>query len=123
MSGLHSFENLDCWKKARTLRNKISKEVCGVLPKDERYLLKSQLLRASRSVSANIAEGFGRYTYKESSHFLIIARGSLFEVLDHIIVCYDEEYIDQTLLLNLKSLIFENLKVLNGYLRYLRSQK
>lgn len=38
-----------------------------------------QIVRAADSVSANISEGFGRYHYNESKHFLYYARGSLFE--------------------------------------------
>ena len=51
-----TFETLDVWKKGRELRNKISK-LTKSFPSEEKYRLKNQRIRASRSVTANIAEG------------------------------------------------------------------
>ncbi len=52
----------------------------AVFPKSEMYGLTSQLKRASTSVTANIAEGFGRYTFADKSHKYVIARGECTEV-------------------------------------------
>lgn len=49
------------------------------LPRQEEYRLSSQLIRASTSVPAKIAEGFMRGTRKDYAHFISIARGSLAE--------------------------------------------
>ena len=51
-----------------------------VLPKSEEFRLTSQLLRASASVPANLAEGWSRATHKEFARYVSIARGSLAEV-------------------------------------------
>jgi four helix bundle protein len=51
---IHSFEDLDCWKACRNLRIFVAKEVVPQLPKEERYRLGDQLLRAARSSTANI---------------------------------------------------------------------
>ena len=49
-------------------------------PESEKYSLTSQIIRSTRSVSANIAEGFGRRTYQaEFKKFLIYSSGSLEE--------------------------------------------
>ncbi len=61
---IKTFEDLDCLKLAAELRRAISSRAKN-FPKDERYLLTDQLKRASRSVTANIAEGYGRYHYQE----------------------------------------------------------
>jgi len=53
-----TFEDLDVWKKARVMRNQISKLV-KIFPKEEKYRLSDQMIRASRSVKANLAEGYG----------------------------------------------------------------
>jgi len=88
------FRELDVWKLARELRLEI-KQLCDRLPSEEKYRLVDQLLRASRSVTANIAEGYGRYHYQENIRFCRQARGSLYECLDHMTVCLDCGYITQ----------------------------
>lgn len=60
-----------------------------LLPVEEKYNRTSQLKRCSSSVSANIAEGFGRYHYQENIQFCRQARGSLEEIKNHIIAAKD----------------------------------
>jgi four helix bundle protein len=69
-------------------------KVANVLPTKERYDLTSQIRRSSKSVMANIAEGYGRYHYLDSLRFYYIARGSLEETISHIITAHDLAYID-----------------------------
>src|SRR5213595_4038242 len=71
---LRTFEDLECWKECRTLRLFVAKSVIPVLPKDERYRLGDQLLRAARSTTANIAEGYGRFHYLDNAKFCSNAR-------------------------------------------------
>ena len=78
-----NFEKLECWKKCFELKVFVKERVLVPLPASEKYDLHSQLLRASRSATANIAEGWGRYHYKENIKFLLNARGSVAEVLGH----------------------------------------
>jgi four helix bundle protein len=59
MSGL---EDLEAWKHTREFRKKISILVKS-FPMDEKFRLSDQLIRASRSFTANIAEGYGRFHY------------------------------------------------------------
>ena len=58
---VRTFEDLECWQHCRTLRLFVAKEVVPALPKDERYRLGDQFLRAARSTTANIAGGYGRF--------------------------------------------------------------
>ena len=60
-----SFEELEVWKEARKYKMEISKLIKH-LPRDEKFRLSDQLLRSSRSISANIAEGFGRFHHQEN---------------------------------------------------------
>lgn len=99
---LKSFEDLECWKAARELRIFVSQNILSKFPIDEKYALTSQLKRSSRSVSDNIAEGFGRYHYQENIQFCRIARGSLTESLNQVITALDENYIEEDLLQNLE---------------------
>ncbi len=117
-----TFETLEVWIKSREIRNKISKLSKG-FPSEEKYRLTDQMIRASRSITANIAEGYGRYHYQENIQFCRIARGSLFELVDHLTVALDENYIDEESYRNIKSDILEIIRLLNGYIKYLSTRK
>jgi len=67
-----SFREMPVWQKAMELSIQVFK-LSSSLPRSEDYGLTSQLRRAANSVSANIAEGFGRNTSKDKSNFYIIA--------------------------------------------------
>jgi four helix bundle protein len=91
-------------------------------PFDEKYRLTDQIIRSSRSNGSNIAEGFGRYHFKDNSKFGRIARGSLFETLNHLIDAFDEEYIIGEELKYFREKVLHCIKVLNGYIAYLERQ-
>jgi four helix bundle protein len=93
---IKTFEDLDVWKVCRNLRTQIA-TITHAFPKDEQYRLRDQLIRASRSVTANIAEGYGRFHYTENIQFARLARGSLYEIIDHLTVAQEEKLIsDET---------------------------
>ncbi|GAB3654856.1 four helix bundle protein [Echinicola sediminis] len=122
MGAYTSFEELKCWQSCDELKRFIREEVLTTLPKHERYELFSQLLRASRSATANIAEGWGRYHYKENIKFLLNARGSVAEILDHGIEAKSWDYIDDAALNHIRKDCEKCLQLINGYIRYLRNQ-
>src|SRR5919201_5388461 len=95
---IRTFEDLECWKQCRLLRLFVAKQVVPVLPREERYRLGDQLLRAARSTTSNIAEGYGRFHFLDNAKFCSNARGSCWEVLDHLITGNDEELIRPGLL-------------------------
>ncbi|MES2679351.1 MAG: four helix bundle protein [Bacteroidota bacterium] len=122
MSGLSSFEDLDCWKEAVSLRKKVRSKT-KTFPPEEKFRLTDQLIRSTRSVTANIAEGFGRYHYQENSQFCRHARGSLNEIIDHLIVAAEENYITDEELSDLKQQAQKCIHILNGYINYLQRAK
>jgi len=93
------------------------------LPADERYDMYSQIRRASKSVAANIAEGYGRYHYLDSLRMYAIARGELNETLSHFINARVLGYIDQPEFESLYKLIRQAEQILNGYMSYVRRQR
>ena len=117
-----TFEDLQVWQKGRILRRNIS-DLVKSFPKEEKYKLKDQLIRASRSVTANIAEGYGRFHYQENIQFYRQARGSLFELIDHLTIAVDEHYIKNDLFGEIKDTILEIIRMLNGYIKYLKTNK
>lgn len=117
-----TFEDLVVWQRSRELRKKVSNLAKG-FPKNEQFCLVNQMIRAARSVTANIAEGYGRYHYQENIQFCRQARGSLYELLDHFTVALDERYINQSKFEEFRAEIFELIKILNGYIKYLKREK
>lgn len=118
----YSFEDLDAWKEGRLLRIEIEK-IASKLPVDERYSLKSQMIRASRSVTNNIAEGYGRFHYQENIQFCRQGRGSAYELIDDLIICKDNNYLNEVEYAELKNKCNTVIKLLNGYINYLKKQK
>ena len=110
-------------KEARNLRLFVSKEIVKKLPNDEKFSLTNQIKRSSRSVGSNIAEGYGRFHFQENIQFCRIARGSLFETLDHGLIAFDEGYISEDDLNQLRDIFNKTLLILNGYIKYLKLQK
>jgi four helix bundle protein len=110
---------LECWKLARKVKLFFYREVIPCLPKEEMYDLGSQIRNASVSTTANIAEGYGRFHYKESIQFYRISRGSMFELKDHLITCYDLKYSTLSTYKKGAKEIESVIKKLNGYISYI----
>ncbi len=123
MGNFKSFEELACWQEARILRNFVKDGIIPKLPNSEKFELVSQIRRSSRSIGNNIAEGFGRFHYQENIQFCRTASGSLNETLDHIIIALDEAYITGEEFEKYKDLHYSTLKILNGYIKYLKDSK
>ena len=113
-----TFEDLKCWQACREVRIFVIGLVKNY-PREEKYSLVDNMKRAARSTTQNIAEGFGRFHYKENAQFCRISRGSLFELLDDLITSIDEEYINQEDYQKGRDLISHALRLLNGYINYL----
>jgi len=93
MKKLRSFKDLVVWQ----LASEFSKEIYVLVqtfPISERYSLSDDLLRAARSIPANIAEGWGRLFPKEKISFYNIADGSAEECANHLIEARNAEYVD-----------------------------
>ena len=119
---MEGFEGLVVWQECRLFRNEIANMVKS-FPLDEKYKLVDQILRSSRSITANIAEGHGRYHYQENIQFCRVSRGSLSESFDHLICANDCNYISQEVLNNFRLKYNHCLKLINGYILYLQKRK
>ncbi len=118
----NDFRDLDVWQKCREIRRKIW-TLCKSFPNEEKYRLSDQMIRASRSSTANIAEGYGRFHFQENIQFCRQARGSLYELIDHVFVANECEYIHHAVANDLIEEIKTSIIVLNGYIKYLKSRK
>jgi len=117
------FKTLVCWQDARELKLFFYKKVIPYLPSDEKYNLISQIKRAAISITANIAEGYGRFHYQEGIQFYRISRGSIYELKDHLISCNDLGFIKTEILDEGITLIEKSKISLNGFINYLTKRK
>lgn len=120
--GKRGFEDLECFQLALEVMAKVH-EFSKSLPAEEKYDLFPQIRRSSKSVTANLAEGYGRYHYLDSLRCYLIARGELNETLGHLINAKVLNYLDQKTFDELYKLIRETEQTLNGYMAYVRRQR
>lgn len=92
-SKIQSFEQLVVWQESQNLAVAVYAVTQG-FPKDELFALTNQLRRAVSSISANIAEGFGRTTAKDKLHFYTMSYGSLLEVKNFLYLSNRLDYLN-----------------------------
>ncbi|MFC2114596.1 four helix bundle protein [Bacteroidota bacterium] len=117
------FTTLEAWKKSRIVKLFFYKEVLPNLPDEEKYNLNIQIRKSAVSTTANISEGYGRYHFQEGIQFYRISRGSMYEMKDHLISCYDLNFVNQQVFEKGISLIEDAKITLNGYIKFVQSQK
>jgi four helix bundle protein len=118
---VRNFEDLEAWKQAIELAVEVY-TLTKTYPKEEMFSLTNQMRRASSSISANLAEGCGRYNYKEKLQFYRIANGSLLEVKSF---CYLSEklgYINNEQLNKVLALILSCQKLISALIRGVRNK-
>lgn len=89
---IKTFEDLDAWKEGQKLVLMIYQITKG-FPKEELFVLVSQMRRAAISIISNIAEGFARQSYKEKIQFYSISLGSVTELHSQLLISRDIKYI------------------------------
>ena len=92
MSKIKEFTDLKIWQEGHRLLLFIYK-ITEKFPKRENCLLIDQMRRSAASITANIAEGFGRHSYKEKIQFYYLSQGSLTELKNHIFITKDVGYL------------------------------
>lgn len=89
---MHKYKELKVWQKSMNVTADIYK-ITEELPAKEKFNLISQICRAAVSIPSNIAEGAGRHSKKDFSHFLSIALGSSFELETQVILTEKLNYL------------------------------
>ena len=122
MGKIRKFEDIESWKKARTLTNEVYRATTsGLFSRD--FGLKDQIRRAAVSILSNIAEGFERGGDKEFEQFLAIAKGSCGEVRAQLYVALDQKYFSQPEFDRLTGLATEVGQLISGLMRYLKQSE
>jgi len=121
MSGIHSFQDLEVWKRSVDLTEAVYRQ-SGEWPKEEKFGLTQQLRRAAASVAANIAEGAERNGTREFLHFLGIAKGSLAEARTFLVLAGRLNYLDETALRDLQRQSEDISRMLAGLTKSLQAK-
>jgi four helix bundle protein len=108
-----SFEKLEAWQEAKGLVKHIYL-LSESLPTRERFGLIDQMRRAATSITSNLAEGSGRITPKDKSHFYAMAYSSLLELLNHVIISGDLGYINTSQMKESRERIEKVSRIING---------
>ena len=116
---LDSFELYNSARRFRVATYRLIRQ----LPTEEKYCLGTQMRRAAVCVTNNIAEGHGRWYYKENIRFCRTARASVGELIDDFNVCVDEHYGDAALVEELHNDAQQVIARINSYIAYLGRSK
>ena len=91
---IQSFTDLNAWKESHKFVLLIYKKTTS-FPKEEVFGITNQIRRAAVSIVSNIAEGFGRQSYKEKVQFYSIAQGSNLEIQSQMLVARDLQFLKE----------------------------
>jgi four helix bundle protein len=119
---VRDFRQLQVWRKSHQLTLAVYAATAD-FPKEEAYGLTGQIRRASASIPANIAEGYGRTGGAELARFLQIAMGSASELEYHLLLTRDLGYLLATGYDHLHTAIVEVKKMLATFIKRLRSDR
>ena len=119
MATFKRFEEIESWKLARKLTNRVYKVSSqGKFARD--FSLRNQVRRAAVSIMSNIAEGYDRSGTGEFVQFLSTAKGSAAEVRCQLYIALDQGYIDPKTFEELAKVTVETQFLIGGLINYLR---
>ena len=122
MASIRKFSDLLVWQKGHQFVMVIYK-VTSSFPGSEQFGLTSQIRRAAVSITSKIVEGFERGSNRELRQFLIIARASLAETQNQLLVARDLGYIAKEDFDKLASQSVEVHKMINGFMKSLQTRQ
>jgi len=114
-------DDLEVYQQAMEIADEIWKEVV-TWNHFAKYTIGEQLTEAADSISFNISEGYGRFSYKENIHFCYISRGSLFETITGIKKAINRNLITLSCFQFLSEKLNNLLLKLNSYIKYLKGK-
>ena len=116
MGKIKSFTDLLVWQEGHKLVIFIY-EITKSFPKEETYSLTDQMRRSATSFTSNVAEGFGRSTYKDKTSFYYRAQGSLIELKNQILIARDVRYLSEEQFENLMNQANQSHRLLQGLIQ------
>jgi four helix bundle protein len=119
---IRQFEEIEGWREARVLAAKIY-ELSNRGKFSTDFGLRDQIRRASVSIMANIAEGFGRGGKTEFLRFLRISRASALETQSHLYIALDLGYLSEADFETLHKQAIRVTRLVGGFINYLSNHK
>jgi four helix bundle protein len=110
---MRDFRKLKIWQQGIQLVKEVYL-LSGLLPKEEKYGLKSQMCRAAVSIPSNIAEGCSRNSDIEFRRYLEMAMGSTFELETQLILLKEIGYTHEEKLIDVFALLSLEQKMINA---------
>ncbi len=120
MGKIQSFTDLNTWQEGHKLVLLVF-QITRVFPREQQFVLVSQMTRAAISITSNIAEGFSRGSVKEKLQFYYISQGSLTELQNQLLISRDVGYISKIQFMKLAEQSIVVHKLLSGLIRYART--
>jgi four helix bundle protein len=117
------FENLECWQEARRLVNMVYEAINDSKDFQKDFRLNGQITGAAISVMNNIAEGWASQSNNEFIRFLTYSRRSCAETQNCLYIALDQRYINENTFKEIYDQGLKTIKIIDGLLRYLRSQR
>lgn len=115
----YSFEDLAVWQKAREIRNVIFHMVKR-FPKSERDRLSDAMIKTSRAIGDEIAEGTGRQNSDEMIDFCFRSRGAVNRLINQFTTAMDCNYIEEISFKKNRDELNRCIKLINEYINYLK---
>lgn len=110
------FKDLRIWQTAHRLVLLVY-QVTSRFPEMERFGLVTQMNRSALSITSNIAEGFGRESFKEKVRFYVTAKGSLHELENQLILAHDLNYFSDEVDAHMTHIVTDTHKLLNAFIK------
>jgi four helix bundle protein len=116
------FTELIAWRNGLDLVAEVYK-LSSLFPSEERFGLTSQIRKSSTSILANVAEGFGRFTYPDKAAKYLISRGETLETEAHLFIAIHLGFISQDQASHALHLVRVEYKILSGLITACRKPK
>ena len=95
MSEKQTFNSLRVWQTAHELAVNVY-QLSHEFPKEEVYGMANQIKRAAASVAAHLAEGYGRFYYRDKERLFMNAKGSIAEVQNFLYLAKDLNFLEES---------------------------
>lgn len=122
MEEIKNFYNLEAWKQGHSLVLEIYK-ITKNFPEEERFGITSQIRRAASSITANIAEGFARFHFKDKVRFYYQSRGSIAEVQNFLLLARDLGFVSSKVYGDMGEKANQTRQLVNGLIRSIDNQE